>query len=264
MKSISTTGQSNDVSKIALLISWRQPPEILMLRSDEVHVWRVYLDRDMSYVQNLKQFLSEDEKARAKRFYFERDCKNFIVARGLLRIILSRYMDKKPGQLRFCYNPYGKPSLVMPSGEETLRFNVSHSCGIALYAITHGREVGIDLERIRTDFACEQIAELFFSAGEIAMLQNFSTIRVDNMAFFNCWVRKEAFIKARGEGLSLPLDQFDVSFAPGEPETLIGISGASDKSSHWLLQSIQPGPGYVAALVAEDHDWRLKCWDQPF
>lgn len=157
-----------------------------MLKNDEVHVWRVYLDRDMSYVQNLKQFLSEDEKARAKRFYFKRDRKNYIVARGLLRIILSRYMDKKPGQLRFCYNPYGKPSLVMPSGEEMLRFNVSHSCGLALYAITHGREVGIDLERIRPDFACEQIAGLFFSPRENAMLRTFRAKSLIHKAFFNC------------------------------------------------------------------------------
>jgi len=252
---------SNETPKAVALSSWRPPPEGLMLRNDEVHVWRVYLDRGMSYVQNLKQFLSEHEKVRAKRFYFERDCKNFIVARGLLRIILSRYVDKKPGQLCFCYNPYGKPSLVMPSGEETLRFNVSHSCGLALYAITHGREVGIDLERIRTDFACEQIAELFFSPQENSMLRTFRAKSLMHKAFFTCWTRKEAYIKARGEGFTLPLDQFDVSFALGEPEALMCISGASNKSSHWFLQAILPGPGYVAALVVEGLDWRLKCWE---
>lgn len=235
-----------------------------MLRNDEVHIWRACLDRNTSYVQSLQQILSVDEKARARRYYFETDRNYFIVSRGLLRIILSRYLDMEPSKLRFCYSPYGKPSLVILADEETISFNVSHSCGLALYAITRGREVGIDLERIRTDFACGQIAGLFFPPRENAMLRTFRAKSLIHKEFFNCWTRKEPYIKARGEGLSLPLDHFDVSFEPGEPEALIGISGASDKSSHWFLQAIQPGPGYVAALVAEGLDWRLKCWEWPF
>ncbi|MBA7638704.1 4'-phosphopantetheinyl transferase Sfp [subsurface metagenome] len=232
-----------------------------MLRNDEVHIWRVSLDQNASYVQSLQQILSADEKARARRVYFEKDRKHFIVARGLLRVILSRYLDMKPNQVRFCYSLYGKPGLIYPSEGETLNFNVSHSCGLALYAITRGREVGIDLERIRTHFGCEQIAERFFSPQENAMLRTFPANRVKHKAFFNCWTRKEAYIKAKGEGLSLPLDQFDVSFAPGEPAALCFTSEASDESSRWLLRALQPGPGYVAALVVEGHDWRLKCWE---
>jgi 4'-phosphopantetheinyl transferase len=263
MENILTTGQSNEASKITPVIWWRPPPETLMLGSDEVHVWRACLDRNTSYVQSLQQILSADEQARAGRFYFEKDRKHFIVARGLLRVILSRYLDMEPSQLRFCYSPYGKPSLVIPSDEETLSFNVSHSCGLALYAVTHGRKVGIDLECIRMDFACEQIAERFFSPRENAMLRTLPAKKVKHKAFFNCWTRKEAYIKARGEGLSLPLDQFDVSVAPGEPAMLLNTRGDPQEVSRWSLQEMISAPGFVATLAVEGHGWRLACWEWP-
>lgn len=263
MESVFTTGQPNEAPKIAPVISWRPPPETLMLGSDEVHVWRACLDRDTSYVQSLRQILSADEQARARRSYFEKDRKHFIVARGLLRIILSRYLDMEPSQLHFCYNPNGKPSLGITSDEETLNFNVSHSCGLALYAVTRGREVGIDLERIRADFACEQIAERFFSSQENAMLRALPAKRVKHKAFFNCWTRKEAYIKARGEGLSLPLDQFDVSLAPGGPAMLLNTREDPQEVSRWSLQELIPAPGFVATLAVEGHGWRLACWKWP-
>lgn len=263
MESILTTGQSNEAWKTASVVSWRPPPKRPMLGSDEAHVWRAGLNRNRSYVQGLQQILSADEQARAERFYFEKDRAHFIVARGLLRVILSRYLDIEPSQLRFCYSPCGKPSLVATSDQRTLCFNVSHSCGLALYAVTRGRKIGIDLERIRTDFACEQIAERFFSSREKAMLRALSAKKVKHKAFFNCWTRKEAYIKARGEGLSLPLDQFDVSLAPGEPATLLNTRGDPLEASRWSLQELFPGPGYVAALAVEGHGWRLACWEWP-
>ncbi len=253
----------NRMSTIGSVISWHPPLNHPMLGRDEVHVWRVCLDPDASYVTSLRQTLSADERARAGRFYFEKDREHFIVARGLLRVILSRYLDIEPSQLRFCYSPFGKPSLVTTSDQKTLSFNVSHSCGLALYAVTRDRKIGIDLERIRTDFACEQIAERFFSPREKAMLRALQAEKAKHRAFFNCWTRKEAYIKARGEGLSLPLDQFDVSLAPGEPATLLNVRGDPLEASRWSLQELFPGPGYVAALAVEGHGWRLACWEWP-
>ncbi len=248
--------------RFAPISCWDPPPPTVKLGSDEVHVWRVALDLGASGVQNLEQTLSEDERTRAERFYFHKDREHFIVARGLLRVILGCYLDMEPGQLKFCYGPHGKPTLAERSGMGVLRFNVSHSNGIALYAITRGREVGVDVERLRPDLEDEHIARRFFSSREIVALRAVpANIRLE--AFFNCWTRKEAYIKARGEGLTLPLDRFDVSLAPGEPAALLSINGDRQEASRWLLQSLAPGPGYVAALAVEGHELRIKCWQWP-
>lgn len=257
-----TTRVFQDVSKIALVSPWSSPPKTLRLDSDEVHVWRAALDLEAPRIQCLEQTLSIEERTRAERFHFQKDREHFMVARGLLRTILGRYLEMEPSQLRFCYGPYGKPSLARGSGSDGLRFNVSHSHGLALYAITLGQELGVDVEWIRPDFANEQIAERFFSPREIAALRALPTnMRLNG--FFNCWTRKEAYIKARGEGLTLPLDQFDVSLTPGETAALLRSNGHAKEVSRWSLFELAPGPGYVAALAVEGHNWRLKCWRWP-
>jgi 4'-phosphopantetheinyl transferase len=228
------------------------------LSGDEVHVWLASLDLEASRVKSLWRTLSADERERGLRFHFQRDREHFIVARGLLRVILGRYLNMKPSQIRFSYNRYGKPFLAGEGGG-ALRFNVSHSHRLALYAMTSGREIGIDLEHIRRVLDINEIAERFFSPREVAMLLALPE-PLWSEAFFNCWTRKEAYIKAKGEGLSLPLDQFDVSLAPGEPAALLYTSDDSQEASRWSLQELAPSPGYVAALVVEGHDWQLKCW----
>jgi len=241
---------------------WLPPPAGLALSRDDVHVWRASLELPASRVQSLKHTLAADELSRAERFHFQKDRKHFIVARGLFRAILSRYFDMEPGQLRFRYSPYGKPALATTPGQDTLSFNVSHSHGLALYAITRGREIGVDLERISADLDCEQIAARFFSPRENAVLRALPT-ELKSKAYFNCWTRKEAYIKARGGGLSLPLDQFDVSLAPGEPAMLLNTSGDRQEATRWSLRALTPGPGYVAALAVEGHGWRFECWQWP-
>ena len=243
-------------------LEWLPPPADLTLSSDKVHVWRASLEVTASRVQTLQNTLATDELSRAERFYFEKDRKRFVVARGLLRAILSRYLSIEASQLRFCYSPYGKPALATTPGQDTLSFNVSHSHGLALYAVTRGREIGIDLERIHADLECEQIAARFFSPRENAVLRALPT-KLKTEAFFNCWTRKEAYIKARGGGLSFPLDQFDVSLAPGEPTTLLNTRGDPQEATRWSLRALTPGPGYVAALAVEGHGWRFKCWQWP-
>lgn len=238
---------------------WIPAPESLTLASDEVHVWRVGLDLRLSQVQNLLQTLTEDERSRAERFYFVRDRHHFIVARGALRAILSRYLNCEPGQIRFCYNQQGKPALVREWGGDWLRFNVSHARGLALVAVTRDREIGVDVEYIRPDLANEQIAEQFFSPREVAQLRALPPA-LQPEAFFNCWTRKEAYIKAQGMGLSLLLDQFDVSLVPGEPAALLSTRGDPREASRWSLRELMPGPGYIAALAVKGHGWRLSCW----
>ena len=241
---------------------WRAPPETLVLGCDEVHVWRATLDQTQSQIQSFLHNLAADEQARAERFYFERDRERFIVARGVLRAILGGYLNQAPECLSFCYRSHGKPALAGESGGDVIRFNVSHSHGIALYAVTRGREVGIDLEHIRSDLVVEEIAERFFSRREVAMLRALPT-EAQRQAFFRCWTRKEAYIKARGEGLSLPLDQFDVSLAPGEPAALLGTRPDPSEASRWSLQELIPTPGYVAALAVEGRGLSLACWQWP-
>jgi 4'-phosphopantetheinyl transferase len=241
---------------------WRSPPETLVLGCDEVHVWRATLDQTPSQIQSFRHNLAADEQARAERFYFERDRGHFIAARGVLRAILGGYLNRVPESLSFCYSSHGKPALAGESDGDAIRFSVSHSHGVALFAVTRGREVGIDLERIRSDLAVAEIAGRFFSRREVAMLRTLPA-EAQREAFFLCWTRKEAYLKARGEGLSLLLDQIDVSLAPGEPNAVPGTQRDPSEASSWSLQELTPAPGYVAALAVEGHGWRLACWQWP-
>jgi len=241
---------------------WRSPPETLVLGRDDVHVWRATLDQAPSQIQSFLHDLAADEQARAEQFYFARDREHFIVARGVLRAILGCILNRVPGCLSFCYGAHGKPALAGESDKNTVRFSVSHSHGVALYAVTRGREVGIDLERIRFDLAVAEIAERFFSRPEVAMLRTLPS-ELQRQAFFRCWTRKEAYIKARGEGLSLPLDQFDVSLAPGETEAVLRIQRDPAEASRWSFQELAPASGYAAAVAVEGHGWRLACWQWP-
>jgi 4'-phosphopantetheinyl transferase len=241
---------------------WRPPPKALVLGREEVHVWRADLDRTPEQVQSFLQTLATDERARAERFYFERDREHFIVARGVLRDILGRYSNREPASLSFHYGAHGKPALAGEAEGDTIRFNVSHSGGVALYAVTRGREVGVDLERMRFGVAVAEIAERFFSRREVAVLMSLPD-EARHQAFFRCWTRKEAYIKARGEGLSLPLDQFDVSLAPGEPPELLRTQRDPSEASRWSIRELTPAPNYVAALAVEAHGLSLACWQWP-
>ncbi len=212
-----------------------------------------------SQIDSFGHTLASDEQARAERFYFNRDRDRFIAAHGVLRAILGRYLNKTPKSLSFCYGSHGKPALARESGGDAIRFNISHSDGVALYAVSRGREVGIDLELIRDGLEIEEIAGRFFSRLELATLCALPT-DVRKYAFFLCWTRKEAYIKARGEGLSLPLDQFDVSLIPGEPVKLMSTRPDSGEALRWSLQELSIEPGYVAALAVEGHRRSLAYW----
>lgn len=244
---------------IAALTSWNSPPQNLTLDINEIHVWRVSLTQTESGLQTLAQTLSTDEQTKAEHFHFPKGRSQFIVSRGALRAILSRYLHINPSLLRFEYNPYGKPSLIIAQSGDTLRFNLSHSHELGLIAITKNRDIGVDIERINPKFPCLEIAEKFFSPLENTVLRSLSA-HLQNQAFFTCWTRKEAYIKAVGKGLSIPLDQFDVTLAPGEPAALLNIEQNPEEASRWSLIELIPSSDMVGAVAVAGDCWKLHCW----
>lgn len=241
---------------------WAIPPERPRLRDDEVHVWLADLGRAESRIEGLRSLLSPDELKRAEGFYFYRDWKMYTVARGLLRTILASYTGVHPSDLKFAYSPHGKPFLSGVPSDCAVRFNVSHTYRLALYAVTYGRKVGVDVEYRRPHVAIADIAERYFSPREVETFRSLPEHQRGE-AFYNCWTRKEAFIKAVGEGLSFPLDAFDVSLTPGEPAALLGIRHQGRQAAHWTLKGVRPAPGYVGAVAAEGQGWQLRRWLVP-
>ncbi|HLG61382.1 MAG TPA: 4'-phosphopantetheinyl transferase superfamily protein [Ktedonosporobacter sp.] len=241
---------------------WSIPPAKLALVSDEVHVWRASLQAPLTLVQHLKALLSPEETTKANRFYFDRDRNHYIVARGLLRTLLGRYLSVAPEQLCFLYNDYGKPVLEFPRVDPPLRFNVSHSHELALLAFSYQRELGVDVEYMRTNIEYEDLARHSFSPNEQAVLLALPP-EVKQQAFFNCWTRKEAYIKARGMGLSLDLALFDVSLVPGESIALLDSREDQREVARWRFHELAPGAGYAGALAVEGQEWALRCWQWP-
>jgi 4'-phosphopantetheinyl transferase len=235
--------------------NWSSSPNDLRLESDAIHVWRATLDCDSSVLHRLEAVLAPDEKSRAARYIFQRDRDHFIVARGILRTILGAYAQRSAADLTFTYEPEGKPALRLIGGEPSIRFNLSHSHGLAVYAFSNQREVGIDVEAIRPNIAEDEIAGRVFSASELAEFHALP-LELKNIGFFHCWTRKEAYVKARGSGMGIPLDSFEVSLTPGQPEVL-----RSADSNRWSLRSLQPAPGYVGAVVGEGKGWDLRLWN---
>ena len=230
--------------------------EQIELPENEVHLWRVDLASVAPSEHRWRQILSEDERVRAARFHFPRDREYFTAARALLRMILGAYAACDPKQLVFRYSDKDKPSLSSDS-EKQIEFNISHSGSTALLAFARGRAVGVDVEHIRADFDHAAIARRFFSSDEQRQLSGLPASE-RYLGFFRCWTRKEAYIKAVGTGLSLPLDQFDVSLKPGDKNALLATRPGSAEAARWSLQEIPVGDGYIAALCVEGHGWRLK------
>jgi 4'-phosphopantetheinyl transferase len=240
--------------------TWRQPSEELPWPHDEVHVWRAALAWPEAATHRLAQWLAADERDKMERFRFEKDRRRYLVGRGLLRTLLGRYLDLTPQELRFETAAAGKPHLA--SGQGQLQFNLAHSGEYVLIAIADGRAVGIDVEEVHDDFDVDQVAVHFFSADEQRDLGTF-TGRAKIEAFYNCWTRKEAYLKAHGAGLSFPLDQFDVSLRPGEPARLMATRPDPAEARRWQLSGLDVADGYKAALAVEGKGCTLRFWDCP-
>ncbi len=235
---------------------WAGPPPSgpePRLVAGEVHVWRAFLEIGEPEFHHIASALSPDEHSRAERFRFPSDRRAFLVSRSVLRSILGRYLSETPAKVAFICGE-GKPSLAA-AGSRWLRFNASHSHGLALYAVAREREVGVDVERIQPELASWQAASEFFAEGEIRALSQYGDEQWVR-AFFACWTRKEAYLKARGSGLVAPLNSFAVPVDPafGQPARIANGTGV------WSLQSLDAGEGYAAACAAQGSDWRTCLW----
>ena len=244
------------------MTSWMPPVRNMELSRATVHVWRTVIEASPTRLDPFRGVLAPDERARAARFLYEDDRRRYTVARGVLRTLLGRYLDVDPASVEFRYGAHGKPSLVQTPGGRDLRFNLSHSCGLALHVFAAGREVGVDVERIRPKTDVMGVARHSFSPAEVDALANLPAGK-RREAFFNCWTRKEAFIKAHGEGIALGLSRFDVTLRPGEPAKLLRFGDDPAEAARWSLRALDAGDGYKAALAVEGEGWHLQCWEYP-
>jgi 4'-phosphopantetheinyl transferase len=220
------------------------PCEPVPLREGEVHVWRCSLARRPDEVARLRELLATDEHTRADRYRFERDRSRYIVGRATLRLLLARYLGAEPGELEIGYGEFDKPYL-----DGGPSFNLSHSGPVALYAFAAAGELGIDVELDDADLSREHIAERFFSPAEVSVLRSLPA-EVQPRAFLTCWTRKEAFIKARGDGLSLALDSFDVTLAPNVPSALVRTAWCVEEPAAWTIEDLSDRrAGYIAAVA---------------
>ena len=216
-----------------------------------------YLDVNCLSLSDFDKFqslLSVEESAKANKFRFQKDKNRYITGHGYLRVLLGSYLNCDPAALKFGANPYGKPFLRKRDISDSIYFNVSDSDDYVVYAFSRVGEIGIDIEKILPDFATQEVAKRFFSDHEVSALR--SLPEKDKIeAFFNCWTRKEAFIKAIGEGLSYPLKDFDVSLKPGEPAKLLRIRGDAEEASQWTIQEMPIAAGYKASFAIRAKDF---------
>ena len=238
--------------EISWLVATPRPP----LSHDEVHVWAVALNPPPEKISVLVARLSREEQDRAQKFRFDQHRHRFIVGRGALRALLAGYVEVEPALLEFAYSARGKPSLTRGASE--IHFNLAHSDELALIAITRLGAVGVDVERVRPMPDGERIAERFFSAGE---LNSFRTVpaALRDAAFFNLWTRKEAWLKATGDGIAESLSKIEVAFLPDEAPRVRSIAGDAAAGAAWKLCALNPAEGFVGALAIQSPGARLSC-----
>ena len=233
----------------------------LQLASDEVHVWCARLDASPESTSRLYATLAEAERGRSARFRFERDRERFIVAHGVLRDLLGRYLRTEPRRIRYVHGPFGKPDLGPEFGGR-LRFNLSHSAGLALIAVTAGSDVGVDLERVRPRSDYAEIARCFCSAAEVEHLSVLPEPLYAE-AFVRCWTKKEAYVKACGDGLSRPPNSFSVPLTADPASGPVETGSLSDDlrpPRPWTFHTLQPAACYLGALAIEGRGWRVHQW----
>lgn len=242
--------------------AWSDPPAGLAARSGEAHLWLLELPGLEALRDRLASFLDESERDRAGRFRFERDRDRFRLCRAAVRVLLGRYLGRGPADLRFAYGPRGKPFLSGGDRDERLEFNLAHSGDLGLLGISLGGRIGVDIERVDLERAGMDIAERFFSPEEIRALAAIPDERRTD-AFFCCWVRKEAYLKARGDGLSLPLAGFTVTVDPSLDPALLRSDLGKEELSRWSLRDVPTVPGYAGAVAFEGEDVRFSFWRFP-
>ena len=227
------------------------------LDRNQVHVWSIRLPQNGTEPTSLIDLLTEDERLRAARFHFDIHRTEYIQAHGVLRVLLARYLGQPRETRSFLMGAHGKPSLV--SGER-LRFNLGHSRERALVAFADGIEVGVDLERIKDDFPVQEVAHRYFSGAEREAIAALPPVR-QRAGFFHVWCQKEAYLKGRGDGVTLGLDHFDVAADPAEPAALLADRRDPSAVSRWRLHTLDAGPEYRAALAVECDEVEVRCFE---
>jgi 4'-phosphopantetheinyl transferase len=238
---------------------WRSPPHELTPPSTRIDVWQVPLGLGESCENNSPAILSPDEMGRAARFRFDIDRNRFVCCRTALRQILELYLDVASAEIRFRYGAKGKPEIEEHQNPHAIRFNVSHSGQFALIGVTSARAVGVDVEKIRPAPDWTEIAERFFSEREYQALLKVP-ISERARAFFACWTRKEAFVKAWGDGLSYPLRDFSVSVAPDGPAVIEELKADPKAIGRWSVVNLPVAGGYAGAVAFENPRCRIEQW----
>lgn len=230
---------------------WLTAPTNLTLLPDDVHVWRISLERSQSELQALQTTLSSDEIARAQRFYFEQHRQRFIAGRGILRTILGRYLGVEPQAIQFTYELRGKPLLADSFADSGLSFNLSHSENLALCGVSINRKIGIDIEHMRSVSDVEALAERFFAPKEYEVVRSLPPNQ-QQQVFFRYWTCKEAYLKAIGVGI-VQLEKVEISLTLEQPAKLI-------TDQEWSLIELTPGDNYLGAVAIAGQSLDLKCW----
>jgi 4'-phosphopantetheinyl transferase len=228
------------------------PSSSVVIRENEVHIWLVQTNDESISLGDFKDFLSSVEQDRASKFKFETDRRRYIIAHAALRSILSIYVNSPARELQFASGPYGKPKLASIHDNKKIAFNLSHSHEVALIAITQGREIGVDVEWVREDFVFDEVAQRFFTSREVAALRALP-LHLQREAFYKCWTSKEAFLKAKGTGLSGQLDEVEMVLT----DDVVRIKGTVPNLS---LIDLTVDGGYVAALVVDGVEPRLTYY----
>lgn len=241
------------------IINWPASPQKPLLAHDEIHLWVANLDLPDIEIGNFFNTLSIDEAERAKRFVHEKDRKHFIVGRGILRNILGKYQNINPDKLIFSYAEKGKPELIVAQNNQNLQFNISHSNGIALFAITIIGDVGVDLEYCKQRIDTLSIAKRFFAQEEVAELMKLPKDQ-QIKGFYNIWTCKEAFIKALGAGLFQQLDQFVVNVVIDSPAQLLSWQDNPTEVKEWSLFNLDLIPEFAAAIAIKSKHVKLQKW----
>src|SRR5487761_673990 len=224
-----------------------------------IHIWRASLDLDEKAVGSLEALLSEDERTRANRFHFANDRRRFTVARGILRSIVGAYLRLSSANLEFSYGSNGKPWIKSDGRDESLSFNLSHSGETVLYAFRRNHQIGVDVEHLDRRVEYLEIAQEFFAPEEI---QSITTLSDDQQCrrFFEIWTRKEAYLKALGTGLSMPLNEFEVVSVERNSYDDAG-SADSGRRIGWSFCQFEPQPGYIAAIATDTGYGQISWWD---
>lgn len=229
-------------------ILWSLAPTWPTLGTTDVHIWAANLDLPADALSRFLATLSNDERERAARFHFDRHRNRYIAGRGIVRSLIARYLDSQPGALQFSYNPNGKPALSGRFANPGLDFNLAHSENLALFAVTRGGAVGIDVEKIRPMTDADELVARFFSPRENALFQKLAQEQ-KTIAFLNLWTRKEAWLKATGEGIGHLLAKVEVTFLPNESARFLTLPEHAGTNADWLVRELKPASDFIGAIA---------------